>query len=304
MIHVSNLTEGLELFKALGSDVRVEILELLLKSDRMSMTQLANELDITNGALTSHIKKLEDCGLISITNESEGHGNQKLCSVVPDKILIDFNKLIDPTGAYTTAIKVGQFIDHRATPHCGLATVHSIIGEANDPRLFNHPDRFDADIIWLNNGYVEYAIPNLIPEGNTVRSIYVNFELGTQIPGANKSTTTVSLYINGQYAGSIPSDDNVNEGKGLFTPDWWPASTGQYGHLHEIVINNSGTYIDERKESDLVIRSLMLNAENPIRIRLAAEPSAEKNAGLTLFGKTYGNHSQDINVIVNYEKSY
>ena len=59
MLHITSLNEGLELFKALGSDVRIEILNILLENDNMSMNELASRLNITNGALTSHIKKLE-----------------------------------------------------------------------------------------------------------------------------------------------------------------------------------------------------------------------------------------------------
>ncbi len=77
MIHITSLDDGLELFKALGSDIRIQILKILLENNQMSMNQLANELNISNGALTGHIKKLEECGLISASNDSSGHGNQK-----------------------------------------------------------------------------------------------------------------------------------------------------------------------------------------------------------------------------------
>ena len=60
MIHITNLDEGLELFKALGSEVRMQILSILLDNNQMSMNQLAGELNISNGALTGHIKKLEN----------------------------------------------------------------------------------------------------------------------------------------------------------------------------------------------------------------------------------------------------
>lgn len=53
MLHITSLNEGLELFKALGSDVRIEILNILLENDNMSMNELASRLNITNGALTS-----------------------------------------------------------------------------------------------------------------------------------------------------------------------------------------------------------------------------------------------------------
>lgn len=59
MLHITSLNDGLELFKALGSDVRIEILNILLENDNMSMNELASRLNITNGALTSHIKNLK-----------------------------------------------------------------------------------------------------------------------------------------------------------------------------------------------------------------------------------------------------
>ena len=49
MLHITSLNEGLELFKALGSDVRIEILNILLENDNMSMNELASRLNITNG---------------------------------------------------------------------------------------------------------------------------------------------------------------------------------------------------------------------------------------------------------------
>ena len=88
MLHIKSLDEGLNIFKALGSEIRIEIIKILLENHGMNMNELASKLNITNGALTSHIKRLEDCGLITISNESTGHGNQKICSVHLDKILI------------------------------------------------------------------------------------------------------------------------------------------------------------------------------------------------------------------------
>ena len=66
MIHITSLDDGLELFKALGSDIRIQILKILLENNQMSMNQIANELNISNGALTGHIKKLEETVLIQV----------------------------------------------------------------------------------------------------------------------------------------------------------------------------------------------------------------------------------------------
>ena len=50
MIHITSLDDGLELFKALGSDIRIQILKILLENNQISMNQIANELNISNGA--------------------------------------------------------------------------------------------------------------------------------------------------------------------------------------------------------------------------------------------------------------
>ena len=81
MLHITSLDDGLEIFKALGSDVRIQILNILLENSNMSMKDLANHLNITNGALTGHIKKLENCYLITTSAESIVHVNHKICSI-------------------------------------------------------------------------------------------------------------------------------------------------------------------------------------------------------------------------------
>ena len=48
MIHITSLDDGLETFKALGSDTRIQILNILLENEQMSMNQLATELNISN----------------------------------------------------------------------------------------------------------------------------------------------------------------------------------------------------------------------------------------------------------------
>ena len=41
MLHIKNLDEGLEVFKALGSEVRINIVKLLLENREMNMNELA-----------------------------------------------------------------------------------------------------------------------------------------------------------------------------------------------------------------------------------------------------------------------
>ena len=301
MIHITSLDDGLETFKALGSDTRIQILNILLENEQMSMNQLATELNISNGALTGHIKKLEECGLINISNESAGHGNQKMCSVTQDRIIVDIKKPIDYKNVFETEIKVGQFSRHQVWPTCGIATSESLIGEFDDIRYFNHPDRFTANILWFTKGYVEYTIPNLIPSNQRITQLSISAELSSEAPGIdNNWTSDITFYINDTKIGMWTSPGDFGDVHGMFTPQWWPQHWNQYGLLKLLVINDYGTYIDGLKISDVSTLSLHLDYSSDIRLRLAVENDSEHVGGITLYGKSFGNYDQDIRVAINY----
>ena len=301
MIHITSLDDGLETFKALGSDTRIQILNILLENEQMSMNQLATELNISNGALTGHIKKLEECGLINISNESAGHGNQKMCSVTQDRIIVDIKKPIDYNNVFETEIKVGQFSRHQVWPTCGIATSESVIGEFDDIRYFNHPDRFTANILWFTKGYVEYTIPNLIPSNQRITQLSISAELSSEAPGIdNNWPSDISFYINDTKIGMWTSPGDFGDVHGMFTPQWWPQNWNQYGLLKLLVINDYGTYIDGLKISDVSTLSLHLDYNSDIRLRLAVENDSEHVGGITLYGKSFGNYDQDIRVAINY----
>lgn len=69
MLEITKLEESVEIFKALGSEVRLQLLELLREYPQMNLNELAAKLGITNGALTGHMKKLERAGLVQVTAE-------------------------------------------------------------------------------------------------------------------------------------------------------------------------------------------------------------------------------------------
>ena len=301
MLHIKSLDDGLEIFKALGSDVRIEIIKLLLEKNGMSMNELATCLKITNGALTSHIKKLEDCGLISTSAESSGHGNQKICTVKLTKILIDLDNNEDLQNIYQTNIKVGHYSDYNVYPTCGLSTKDSMIGEVDDPRYFSHNQRFDADILWFTKGFVEYNIPNFIPTYQKIDQITISLEIGPEAPGSNNVwPSDIHFYLNNVCIGSWTSSGDFGDVKGIFTPDWWQLNWNQYGLLKLLVINKEGTYIDGLKISDVSLRDFNLDYKSSLKLKLEVPENAAHVGGLTIFGSTFGNYNQDIDVRITY----
>ncbi len=301
MLHITSLDDGLEIFKALGSDVRIQILNILLENSNMSMKDLANHLNITNGALTGHIKKLENCGLITTSAESIVHGNQKICSIHWDRIIVDLEKQVVDENVYNAEIKVGHYSNYDIAPTCGLASANAIIGEVDDPRYFEHPDRYNAEILWFTNGYVEYVIPNFIPNLQKITQISITMELSSEAPGINSDwPSDIEFYLNDTLLGSWMSPGDFGDVKGMFTPAWWPKNWNQYGLLKLLVINKKGTFVDGLKISDVTIDQFNLDYRSSIRFKLAVDENSKHKGGLTLFGKSFGNYSQDVNVSISY----
>ena len=301
MLHIKRMEDGLELFKALGSEIRIEIIRILLENPDMSMNELASRLEITGGALTGHVKKLEECGILQINSESEDHGNLKRCSVVPDRILIDVQEPPKARDIYQVSLKVGHFSDCEVYPTCGMATADRLIGEVDDPRYFDHPDRFQADILWFGRGYVEYVIPDFIPAGQRIDQISVTAELGSEAPGVNEVwPSDISFFINGVFLGRWTSPGDFGNRRGTFSPDWWFSGLNQYGMQKRLTVCQEGTFIDGTRISDVRLDQLPLERGKGIRLRLAVEETARNVGGLTIFGKSFGNYNQDIDIQISH----
>lgn len=303
MLHIKNLDDGLAVFKALGSELRVKIIKLLLENKEMNMNELATALGITNGALTSHVKKLEESGLIKVLAEHAGHGNQKMCRVAIDKILVDVEKedVEEEKNIYDTDVKVGHYSDYEIYPTCGLATKKALVGAVDDPRYFAHPDRINAGILWFTKGYIEYMIPNLLPSATKINQITLSLEMCSEAPGVNSDwPSDISFYLNDKKLGTWTSPGDYGDVRGIFTPDWWFPNWNQYGLLKMIVINKKGTFVDGLKISDTGIEEFNLDYKSAIRFKFQIEEDAKNIGGLTIFGSSFGNYNQDIKVRIAY----
>lgn len=301
MLYIKNIGDGLELFKALGSELRIKIVEMLVEHGSMSMHEIAEKLNITDGALTSHMKKLEQCGIVHVSLDTVGHGNQKLCSVHLDKIIIDVEAKKNFSRVYETSIKVGQFTDYEVYPTCGLASSKKIIGAVDESRYFSDSERFKAEILWFAKGFVEYQIPNLIPANSKIQALTVTAELSSEAPGFNTVwPSDIYFYLNDTYIGTWTSPGDFGDVRGIFTPGWWFANWNQYGLLKMLVLNHKGTFIDGLKISDVTVDSLGLCSDSKLMLRMEVPETAENVGGLTIYGKGFGNYNQDINIKIEY----
>ncbi|MBQ9064366.1 MAG: winged helix-turn-helix transcriptional regulator [Blautia sp.] len=303
MRYIRNYQEELTVFDALGSEVRLSILQQLMEQGRMSMNDLAKSMGLTNGAITSHVKRLENAGLIRINAEPSGHGNQKICEPHLDKILFVFSNHNSSQNEFHSHLRVGQYSSCKVYPTCGLSTVSSIIGEVDDPRYFTHQKRFEADILWFTRGFVEYMIPCVIPTHSRIEQIAISAELSSEAPGSNAHwPSDIHFYLNGTLVGTWTSPGDFADVPGVFTPDWWYSSWNQYGLLKTLSVTDKGTFIDDMLLSDISISDLSLSPRSPIYFRMAVPDTAEHIGGLTIFGRDFGNYNQDIMFRIAYSE--
>ncbi|MNN23009.1 Helix-turn-helix domain protein [compost metagenome] len=292
---------GIHIFKALSSEVRIRIIELLAKNQSLNLNDLASELNLSNGAITMHIKKLEESGLIDINTTVGKHGIQKICYLNKDKLMIDL-KSSTVENLYEVEIQVGHYSNYQASPTCGLATKQSIIGDFDDPRYFADPQRIDSEIIWLAEGFLEYRIPNYLKPNQSFREIQFSMELGSEAPGyCEVYPSDIYFYLNGVEIGYWTSPGDFGDIRGTFNPDWWPPHLNQYGMLKLIRINHEGSFIDGCRISDVTLDQIQLDYKSEMTLRIAVTDKSPNKRGLTIFGKNFGNYSQDLLARVLYD---
>ena len=79
-----SVSDGLAIFKALGSPVRVQILRLIQEREGLNIKQIAQNLKIPVTTLSPHLNLLAEAGLIEFRDESLSHGTQKRCYFIKD----------------------------------------------------------------------------------------------------------------------------------------------------------------------------------------------------------------------------
>lgn len=291
---------GIEIFKALSSEIRIQILELLAGNQALNLNEIAKKLNLSNGAITMHIKKLEESGLIEINTSVGKHGIQKVCYLNKDKLMVDLRSK-DVDNLYEVEIQVGHYSNYQAVPTCGLATKDSIIGDFDEPRYFADPQRIDSEIIWMAEGFLEYRIPNYLKANQTFREIQFSMEIGSEAPGfSDNYPSDLYFYLNGIEIGYWTSPGDFGDQRGTFNPDWWPPHLNQYGMLKLIRINNEGSFIDGCRISDITLDDIKLDYKSELTFRIAVTDKPVNKRGLTIYGKHFGNYSQDLLARVLY----
>ncbi|MGE5613077.1 MAG: ArsR/SmtB family transcription factor [Bacillota bacterium] len=301
-----DLDDSIPFFKALSSNVRIQILKLLSYEKEVNLNELASRIGITNGAMTAHIRMLEEAGIINTRTVVAKRGLQKLCSLRMEKYVIHIGHIGRKynQNSFSVEIPPGQYVEYEVTPTCGIATTEHIIGVYDMPVYFADIEHFQAQIVWFTTGFVEYEIPNYLPERAVLKEILFQAELGSEAAAYNNDyLSDIHFYINGVFIGIWQSPGDFGGVKGFYNPDWWPPSMNQYGTLMEFCVNREGTFIEGKKYSDTTVDQLNICPGSRIRLRLAVPEGLPNSRGLTIYGKGFGNYNSGMIIRVDYETS-
>lgn len=290
--------ENIPFFEALSSPVRIKIIEHLAEGDA-NIKELAEAVGVTSAMVTSHIHKLEQVGLVTSTrSKKEG----KVCSLVNQWYALrlptaNFHQI----QYYELNIGVGKYARISATPTCGLADSEKLIHSCDDPKCFYDPDRFDAQLLWFTNGYVEYEVPNYVPENFNIVDIEISAELSSEYPNTKDNwESDINLYLNGEMLCSWVSPGDYGNRRGKYTPSWWLSN--QYGLLKRYEINRQGVYLDKEQQSEKTLDDF--HTERSVwTIRFEVSDEKRRPGGLTIFGEEFGDFARAIQVKVNYERT-
>ncbi|MCR5583895.1 MAG: winged helix-turn-helix transcriptional regulator [Lachnospiraceae bacterium] len=303
MLYFNNIMEAETVFKALSTPMRLRIMEMIYKNDNLSMNDLAEALGLTNGAISMHVGKLEEAGLIKIRTTSGKRGTMKIVRPRYNRLMVDFAPEKDTRRCYTDDVSVGHYTNAVVAPTCGISTVTDIIGSLDDPRVFSFSERFNAGILWFGTGFVEYNLPNHLQAGQKLTELQISFEISSEAPGYIEDyPSDIYFSVNNKKLGMWVSPGDYGARKGYVSPSWWPDTLNQYGLLKTLIINSEGTFIDgTNKISDVTIEDLNINYNSYIAFKIEVPKDAKNPRGCTLFGENFGDYNQPIRIKAYYE---
>ena len=298
---INETDELCNLGKALSSPVRLEILGLLYDQS-MIIGEIAKKLDIPASSAAFHLKLLEQAGLVRMEEQPGTRGSTKLCTIKVDHIAIDMvKKNTDIDEIFSAEMPVGAYSSCQVAPTCGLCGPAGVIGNEDAEYCFYYPERMDAGILWTASGFVEYKFANGVPKKRMAKKVSVSMEICSEAPGYREDwKSDITVWINGMDCGTWTCPGDFGGRRGRLTPSFWPNGSTQYGIQTIWAVRKDGTYMNEKKVSDVTVEQLCLWEKSYVSVKIGNKPDAKYVGGFNLFGKGFGDYNQDIILTVEY----
>lgn len=300
-------TENSYILECFASPTRIKIIELL-KLTPMNIKQLSESLLIKPPIVTRHIQMLETAGIVRSELVAGKRGQQKLCFLHLEKMVLDFTlpsqqPILEVTPnegkRYEVDVPVGMYAAYDVKPSCGLASETNMLGMCDDPRYFADPIHSDASIVWFSSGFVEYRIPNYMISNDQLSAIEVSLEICSETPCSSSEMlpSDIVFSINDTKIGVWTYPGRFGKDKGVFTPSWWYKNI-QHGIIKHVRVTEQGSFIDGLQLSDITITDLDIAYDKELLLKISCDSNAKNCGGVTIFGKEFGNYNQNIEVVL------
>ena len=280
---------------ALSNELRLKILSLLDERS-MNVLELSQRLNMPISTVSNSITVLEEADLIRTERQSGVRGVSKLCSRKKDNITIQLAKTAKrELESFFYHMPIGAYSDFVVTPTCGLLSHERNIGENDNPATFYDPARFQAQLLWFQQGYVEYRFSSHALMEQEAQCLAIAFEACSEAPNYRKDwPSDITVSINGVELGTWCCPGDFGGRQGRCTPEWWLPSSTQYGLLKRWKVMADGCYLDDVRISDVTLEQLHLTDKPYIAVRIGVKPDAVHQGGINLFGERFGDHNQAI----------
>ncbi len=295
-ILIIELLKDLPILKGLASEIRVNILETLMKGGK-NVNEIAEFLNLPQSTVATNVAALEKAGLIETKTQKATRGSQKICYPIYEEYIVKFS---EPRNEEDKIIEVempvGLFIQYDVSPPCGMCSTEKIIGYLDSPRSFLEPERVKAGLIWFEKGFVEYQFPNnAFNKTKEITKLEITMELSSEVPGTNPNwLSDITVWVNNEEIGTWTSPGDFGDRRSNYTPNWWKLEGSQYGLEKSWSVTREGSYVDGVKVSSVRLGDLRLPDHHSIKVKVGIKENAENLGGINIFGKGFGNYNHDI----------
>lgn len=289
--------------RALSSQVRIDVLMALAKRS-MSVGELAKELNIPMSSMALAVRILEEADLIMCDTQPGSHGSAKICNRKLDTISINLvpETINQKSQPFTLLIPIGSYaLAEQIQPTCGLLSETHPLAPLDLPHLFYLPQRLEAQLIWFQQGFLEYHFAIADNSIINIDWLELSFEACSEAPMYRDPwPSDISVEINHKRLGTWTCPSDCGGRQGHLTPEWWGTSNTQFGFLKTWYVDNTGTYLDHKYISNTKISDLSLNSSPYISLRIGIDSTSKYVNGINLFGEKFGDHPQSIKVKIGY----
>lgn len=303
-LHISDDKRLNFVANALSMPLRTDILKLLSKQS-MSVNEIAFQLNVSKSTASVNIKVLEEAGLVRAEYQAGRHGSMKLCSIVNEEVRFNLmgEAVASDLSCYCVEMPLGGYSDfYISTPPCGLVGEEDYIGRDDAVQSFYGVDRFRAQLLWFHQGYIEYRFPKDFVARET-ESIEFAFEACAEAPGFRMEyPSDITVWVNGVEVGTWTCQGDYGGRRGMYTPEWWPIQSTQYGEYKRWRIGAYGTTLEGVLISNVRLKDLKLDENLFVSLRIGVKKDARNVGGINLFGEKFGDYPKSISMSVEYRK--